>query len=327
MKTLLKVVLGLVLVLVLLAAGGYAWASSATAQVFERSIDVPPHDFPVPYPAAPADDAGYADAAATAEEDENVDVHPMAAAIERGEHLVRARYGCADCHGENLGGGVMMDAMPMGRFLGPNLTGGPGSAVEGFTPVDWDRAVRHGVGTDGRPLVMPAMDFQSMSDRELSDIVAFITALPAIDNEVEAVALGPIGKMLIARGTWEFSADLIDPQSTHPAEPPAAGPTAEFGAHLAATCVGCHKADYSGGPIGGDPSWAPAANLTAAGNVSEWTLDEFVRAMRDGVRPDGTELLEPMTYVLPGAQRMTDVELEAIYRFLLTLPARETVEG
>ena len=34
-----------------------------------------------------------------------------------------------------------------------------------------------------------------------------------------------------------------------------------FGRHLAGTCVGCHKQDYTGGDIGGDPNWAPAANL------------------------------------------------------------------
>ena len=322
MKTFVKIVIGLILLLAILAAAGYAWASSATAQAFERSVEVHQVDFPVPYPEAGAATAG---AATTDGGAGSTGADPLAAAIERGEHLVHARYGCADCHGENLGGGVMMDAMPMGRLLGPNLTGGEGSVVNSYRAADWDRAVRHGVGTEGRPLTMPAEDFRLMSDQELSDIVTYIGALPPVDNEVTAVALGPIGKMLVARGIWRFSADRIgDHDSPHVARPPAATASVEFGGHLAATCVGCHKQDYTGGDIGGDPNWAPAANLTAAGSLSQWTLEEFVRLMREGVRPDGSEVLEPMTFVMPAAQRMTDLELEAMYLFLRSLPARET---
>ena len=76
--------------------------------------------------------------------------------------------------GADLSGGVMMDAMPVGRMFGPNLTLGEGSVTREYTAADWDRAVRHGVGTDGRPLVMPALDFQLMSDQELADIVTYI---------------------------------------------------------------------------------------------------------------------------------------------------------
>ncbi|MBT8403623.1 MAG: cytochrome c [Gemmatimonadetes bacterium] len=326
MKTFLKIAIGLILLVAILAAAGYAWASSATAQAFEQTVEVHDVDFPVPYPEAAPEAGPTADGEfATDGETGGTGNDVRAAAIQRGEHLVHARYGCADCHGENLGGGVMMDAMPMGRFLGPNLTGGAGSVVTGYGTADWDRAVRHGVAPDGRRLMMPAADFQRMSDQELSDIVAHIGSLPPVDNEVTAVALGPIGKMLVARGIWQFSADRIgDHDSPHVARPPTATASVEFGRHLAATCVGCHKQDYTGGDIGGDPNWAPAANLTAAGSLSQWTLEEFVRLMREGVRPDGSEVLEPMTFVMPAAQRMTDLELEAMYLFLRSLPARET---
>lgn len=43
--------------------------------------------------------------------------------------------------------------------------------------------------------------------------------------------------------------------------------------------------------------------------------------MRDGIRPDGTELLMPMTMVLPYARRMTDVEMEALWTYLRSVPA------
>lgn len=326
MKKLLRVGAYLLLLLVLLGVGGYAWASNATARAFERSVEVHEVDFPIPYAEegpAPVEGSMVATDGTTSETISDA----TTGALERGAHLVSARYGCQDCHGEDFSGGVMMDAMPVGRMFGPNLTLGEGSVTREYTAADWDRAVRHGVGTDGRPLVMPALDFQLMSDQELADIVTYIRSFPPVENEVPPISLGPVGKLLIARGAFQFSADLIpDHRTTHPARPPEAAPTVEFGRHLAATCMGCHKTDYTGGDIGGDPSWVPAANLTPAGPMADLTLDEFRHLLREGVRPDGTEMREPMTFVLPFAQKMTDVEIEAIYLFLRSLPPREAAD-
>lgn len=325
MKTLLRIAGGLVLLVVLVLGAGYFWASRAAASTFDRTIVTHEIDFPVPYPdpaPAGAAEGGAVEGSLAAAESATMD--PMAAAVARGQHLVAARYGCADCHGEDFSGGVMMDAMPVARAFGPNLTGGQGSPVADYTPADWDRAVRHGVGGDGRPLIMPSEDFQRMSDQELSDIVAYIASFPPVDNETEPLTLGPIGKLLIARGDLRPSADAVDHDGSHEPYPPAAAPTEVFGAHLAAACVGCHKEDYTGGKIAGDPSWAPAANLTGAGPVADMTLADFMSTLRTGVRPDGTALLEPMTFVIPMAGRMSDLELEAMYRFFRSLPARET---
>jgi hypothetical protein len=42
--------------------------------------------------------------------------------------------------------------------------------------------------------------------------------------------------------------------------------------------------------------------------------------MREGRRPDGAALRLPMTLVLPFAQKMTEVELEALWTYLRSLP-------
>ena len=46
----------------------------------------------------------------------------------------------------------------------------------------------------------------------------------------------------------------------------------------------------------------------------------MVAAMREGRRPDGTEPQVPMTMVLPYAQRMSDVEPQALWMYLQTVP-------
>jgi cytochrome c553 len=208
-------------------------------------------------------------------------------------------------------------------MFGPNLTTGGGSATVGYTAADWDRIVRHGVRRDGRPAAMPSVDFRNMSDQELSDIVAYIGSLPAVDKEAQPSSLGPLGKVLMATGKMHLSADEIGAHDqAHAVAPPATGPTVEFGAHLANVCTGCHKENLAGGPIvGGDPSWPPAKNLTPhEGGLADWTYDQFLTAMREGRRPDGTELLPPMNAVVPYAQKMADVELQALWSYLRSVP-------
>ena len=97
----------------------------------------------------------------------------------------------------------------------------------------------------------------------------------------------------------------------------------EFGEHLAGICTGCHRENLAGGPIAaGDPSWAPARNLTPhSDGLAGWIYEQFIAAMRDGIRPDGTELLMPMSLMLPYARRMTDVEMEALWTYLQSVPA------
>lgn len=321
MRTLLKVI-GILLVVVLVAAGAfYLWAGYVANRQFTRTIETHRIDFPVPFPLTPDElaEAGVA-------EDVGGEL-ALARARERGRHLIEARYHCAECHGHNFGGGVMVDSPVLGRFLAPNLTTGRGSVVADFTPADWDRAVRHGVRRDGRPSVMPAQDFLRLSDQELSDIITYIKAQPAVDNEVPESTLGPLGKVLVATGQLPAPAESVaDHRAAHVATPPPADVSAEFGAHLAGTCVGCHGMNLTGGPIvGGDPSWPPSRNLTPhETGLGGWTYEQFVVALRDGRSPDGTAVQAPMTLVQPYAKSMTDVEMQALWAYLRSLPPTPT---
>ena len=98
------------------------------------------------------------------------------------------------------------------------------------------------------------------------------------------------------------------------------------GKHLAGICTGCHRENLAGGPIiGGDPSWVPARNLTPhAQGLASWTYDQFVNAMRNATRPDGSPIQPPMALITPYAQRMTDVELQALWNYLRSVPAQPT---
>lgn len=319
MKTFLKIVGTLVILLILLAAGVYAWASMASSRKMSQTFQAHTVDFPIPFPLSGADAAAVPDA-------ERAQV-ALTRAAERGRHLVQSRYVCVECHGQNFGGGTMIDAFPMGTILGPNITAGIGSRTTNYKAADWDRIVRHGILPDGRPAAMPSEDFQLMSDQELSDVVAYIRSVAPVDHEVPAVALGPLGKILVATGQLPLAAERIREHNTpHALSPPATAATPEFGRHLVGVCTGCHQENLAGGKIvGGDPAWVPARNLTPhSEGLANWTYEQFVTTMRGGKRPDGTPLQPPMSFVTPYANRMTDVELQAMWAYLQTVPARPT---
>jgi mono/diheme cytochrome c family protein len=331
-------VIGVVLVaLILLAGAGYGWASSGATKKLARAFDTHEVDIPVPYPLT---DEEIADLRAAQDGPDDPDADPLAGidlealaaqrALARGRHLVDARFICTECHGQDFGGGVMVDDPAIGRLLGPNLTLGEGSRTRGYTMTDWDRIVRHGLRRDGTPSLMPSEDFVRMSDRELSDIVFYIRSFPPVDREVPPVTLGPVGRILMATDQWPLSADMLDDhQAGHAALPPPEGVTVAFGAHVGQVCTGCHGHDLGGQRIpAGPPSWPESSNLTPhADGLAGWTFEDFDRAMREGRLPGGGEVREPMTLILPYSRNLTDTEMRALWLYLQSVPPKAKAGG
>lgn len=319
----LGAILGLLLVM---AVASFFWLASTAEAKLSESISAHEHAFPVPMPLTEDEIAALAKEGERPS-DEDVAKIAMERAVERGRHLLTARYACLDCHGADFGGGTMVDDPAMGRLFGPNLTSGKGSVTKDYTEADWDRIVRHGIRKDGKPAVMPSEDFLAMSDRELSDIVAFIKAQPPVDKEVPEPSLGPVGKILVATGKFRLAFELVDDHGkAHSMEPPRAEATVEFGRHIAQVCTGCHRGDLAGGPIvQGPPDWPGASNLTPhEQGLKAWTFEQFETAMRNGTRPDGTKLGVPMSAFVPYGEKMTAIEIKALWLYLRSLPERAT---
>jgi mono/diheme cytochrome c family protein len=66
---------------------------------------------------------------------------------------------------------------------------------------------------------------------------------------------------------------------------------------------------------------AIGANLTPAGRISEWSDAELARAIREGIRPDGTVIGPPMPITM--YRGLSDDDLMSIVAFLRTLPPVE----
>jgi mono/diheme cytochrome c family protein len=252
----------------------------------------------------------------------DVHVKPIAvptdqASVARGRELVEHRYVCAECHGPDYGGKPVFDAGPMvARIVAANITPGAGGVGRHYTDVDWIRALRHGVAPDGRPLlVMPSHHIGKSTEQDLGAAIAYLKTLPSVDREIPPPSLGPIGRVLLLQDTAELlPATVIDHTQGSPTETPLTqGQRGEQLVTLAG-CVGCHRADLTGG--GGPPPGS--SNITPLG-LEGWTREDFVRTLRTGVTPDGRRLAE----VMPRAYgKMPEDELDALWTYLRTVPAK-----
>ncbi len=245
------------------------------------------------------------------------------AALERGRRLAVPIGKCVDCHRDDFGGTVFIDDPALGRIVAPNLTAGRGGILGHYDDAHFARAVRNGIGAEGRPLMfMPSFEFHAMSDEDISALIAYVRQQPRINNILPASHLGPLGRILSVTGSLPlYDADRID-QTQRPPQRVAAGPTVAYGRYLAQVsgCTGCHGPGLSGGRVpGAPPSWPPAANLTPIG-MRRYNLASFTIALRRGRRPDGSAIDSVMPWRL--TRGMTDEELQALWGYLQTVPPR-----
>lgn len=298
MKKILKVLGILIAILVAGAgigvAGLYAWSGKELS----KKNPLPEHPF-----TAPSDSASVA----------------------RGEHVLRAIAKCSDCHGADLGGAVVIDNAPIGTIYAPNLTRGEGGVAQAYDDASWERAVRHGVARDGRRLlIMPSNEYQYLSDEDLGTLIAYLKQVPAVSRTQPAPKVGPLARALYAAGELPlFPANAV----THANEvipSPVIDSTVAYGKYLGDVgCSGCHGATYGGGAIpGGPPDWPAPANLTPkALDAAKYDLAGFTKALREGIRPDGTKINPFMP--IHATKLMTDVEIVATWKYLRTLESKE----
>jgi mono/diheme cytochrome c family protein len=242
--------------------------------------------------------------------------------IARGEHVATIRM-CKDCHTDTWSG--QTDSAPgLITLTVPNLTAGAGGVGATNTDEDWVRAIRHGVGYDGRGLaLMPSGTWYYLSDEDLGALIAYLKSLPPIDNVMPETELGPLGRVMLALGQLPPeivpNAISIDHDGPRPAAPEP-GITVEYGMYLARTCMLCHGAELNGRLISvGGPDKYLALNLTPGGEMKGWSEADFIEALRTGVTPNGHQLKKVMPWKYFG--QMTDDELKAVWLYLQSLPA------
>lgn len=239
------------------------------------------------------------------------------ATLARGEHLVNTA--CKSCHGADLSGQPVVDEPPIGTIYAANITG----VARTHTDADLVRAIRHGVDTDGRQLIiMPSESFIHFSQEDLGAVIAYLKTVAPAGNDLPEPQLGPVGRILMGAGQFGdvFPAEYIDHNLPFP-EMPEVGATVAYGQYLARFCSSCHGTNLTGGQPA-DPQSPPAPNLTPNGEVGDWTEEAFLTAMRTGVTPNGRQL-NPAFMPWGSFGKFDDDELRGLWMYLQSLPPRQ----
>ena len=242
-----------------------------------------------------------------------------AKALERGKYLFESR-GCVDCHGAN-GAGRDFANQPDIHLRGANITSAGVTAA--YKPEDWVRIIRHGVKPNGQPaMVMPSEDYNRFTNDDFAALVAYTRSLPPVKGGEAVIRLPLPARVLYGFGAIPDAAEKIN-HSLPPAQPIPEGVNAKHGAYVANMCIGCHGEHLSGGKIpGGPPNWPAAANITPGeGSAMPRYKDstQFAAMLKSGKRPDGTPI-----QVMPfeSLAKMSDVDAQALYEFLKTVPPK-----
>lgn len=236
--------------------------------------------------------------------------------LELGQRIVAIRNGCVECHGQDLGGQMVMDNPAMGRIYASNLT--PAS-LNNWSDGEMGRAIRYGIGKDKQALIlMPSHDYVHFSESDLAAVVAYLRAVPAVERVNQSSQLGPVAKTLLALNKAPLlPAEQLKDISSF-SEKPTEDVSTAFGAYLAKTaCMGCHGQDLKGGPIpGGDPKWPPAADLSPTA-LSHWSESDFADALKTGVNPDKKKIAAPMPINL--TKQFSETEIKALWVYIQSL--------
>ncbi|MBV6425537.1 MAG: Alcohol dehydrogenase (quinone), cytochrome c subunit [Haliscomenobacter sp.] len=271
------------------------------------------------------------------------------AVIARGRYLAYSIAHCASCHGPGdrveetlagaelpMSGGMELEVPGFVLIRFPNITPDKETGIGKRTDAQLARSLRHSVGYDGRPL-MPFMPFQEMSDEDLTAVISFLRAQPAVYNNVEPLKYTFLGKALLSFGMLKPEG----PKNTPPKSMDRA-PTAAYGKYLAysvGNCKNCHtemdsKGQFVGPEFAGGAYFAPdnltkgysfvSPNLTpdpATGVLANWTQEEFISRFKSG----RVHQRSPMPWEF--VAKMDTVDLVALYQFLSGLkPVARKVE-
>lgn len=266
--------------------------------------------------------------------------------VERGRYLVQGPAHCAGCHGDvdqiehyeatgemiPLTGGFEIP-IPPGKMRPPNITPCETTGIGKMSDEDLARALRYGVGHEGR-ILFPIMPFANLADDDLTAIISYLRTVEPHTVEREPTEFTFLGKALLT-----FAIPPAGPTGTPPASV-TPGPTVEYGEYLAndvANCNGCHTnrdlmtGEYIGEPFGGGLELDHRGktfvipNITLGGDGSKtkgWNEAAFIARIRTG--QPSTEG-SPMPWA--PFSKMSDDDLRAIYAYLETIESVDRDTG
>lgn len=227
-------------------------------------------------------------------------------AIARGRKVAIVN-GCHDCHGANLEGRLFHDDAML-KAWGSNLT-----LLADRSDADLDRAIRHGVGADGRRLwIMPSNAFASLTDQEAADLIAYVRSFRPQGEPQPRFELSAMARVGVLLGKFKSEPDTIAASRGRTLTD--LGPQHAQGRALARACVECHGPELKG------MDFLKSPDLTM---VASYDADDFERLLRTGIAPGGRKL-GLMSGASPGRfNAWSSEEIAALHAYLKARAERQ----
>lgn len=264
---------------------------------------------------------------------------PTPARLQRGEYIVRNVAGCLFCHSELdtsveglpvkaglAGSGKNWEPEGMPWLNAPNISPDAETGAGGWTDDTIARAVREGIGHDGRALfpMMPYSNYRRMSDEDLASVITYIRSLPPVRRQQAKSEVPFPANRFINLVPKRIDGSVPAPDSSTPEK------RGEYLTTLA-SCSDCHTPmddrgqfipgmAFAGGNMfryGSAREPRAAMNLTPAANgIPYYNEQLFLETIRTGrVRERKISDMMPWAHY----RNMTDEDLKAIFAYLKTL--------
>jgi mono/diheme cytochrome c family protein len=263
------------------------------------------------------------------------------AEIARGKYIFGATGGCG-CHTEPKGaanaGGRKYEGL-FGTVYAANITPDTKTGIGGWTDEQIIKAIRLGRRPKGERLlpIHPFTSFNGMAEEDLAALVAFLRTAQPVNraNTPKKITVPMYESVFLPAWLMAFAATEIPP----PAAPASGIARGEYLVRAVGHCGECHTprsaltlaVDNSrflaGNPKKTGPEGQAAANITPdkATGIGDWTEEQIATYMGTGNRPDGDVagglMGEMIQGTLAGYKDMTKADLQAIARYLKSIPA------
>lgn len=246
--------------------------------------------------------------------------------VKRGRELA-AIGNCADCHtvrgGKSFAGGLPVPT-PFGTIFSANITPDAETGIGRWSELAFRRAMRSGVGRDGRHLypTFPYDHFTNVSDEDDTALYAFLMTRERVGAPARANELAfPLDYRVLVAG-WKLlflHPGTYRPDSTKSAEWNRGAYLVEGLAH----CGACHtprnalgaertNASFAGGDV---DNWHAYPINAQSPSPVPWDAESLFAYLRDGSHPDHGTARGPMAQVVANLSQVpsSDVRAIAIY--------------
>ena len=252
-----------------------------------------------------------------------------AATIERGRQLA-AIGNCATCHTgpsgiENAGGRAI--ETPFGTIYSTNITPDVATGIGAWSFVAFERAMREGIGRDGRHLypAFPYQNFARVDEADMQALYAYLMAQPPVAATTPKARLSFPFSVRPLMAVWN-ALFLRGGTPTAEAQRSAEWNRGRYLVEGLGHCGACHTARNAlgaemtgaaarlGGGVG--EGWdAPALTSLSRAPVP-WSAQDFIDYLRGGYAADHGPAGGPMAIVVANLRALSDGDIRAIAEYL-----------